>query len=583
VENKISVIIPVYNAAETLKGCLSSIFASSYGNFEVVVVNDASTDNSAEIARNFPCKILNLTERMGPAFARDTGLTLAEGRIAAFLDSDCAAPTDWLAKINKRLSSGVDGVGGRYILPENIIFFYALFLIWWDPKNAVYKKLRPMVSLSGGNCAFWKWLLTKERDKRELLYCYRRVGGEDTIMCSELSRTGKLVFDPDIYVQHNKKCGFTGMLKESVFLGYSGFTVSAICGLNLAREPHRLYKAFIYLLSLSLFLALPFISLVPNPTAYFYLFIVYIAVQLPFVFLAARSLRRIKLSAILFPPVIFLTDICHALGQAWKICDILKGFVAWFAWHLKLAANIINPNGLLKVFFFVTKKCNADCYFCFNKQHKTDTSGDMRLDEIKDIASKIRFLPLLTITGGEPFLRSDISRICALFYKHCGTRIITIVTNGTYPSEIEAAVEKVLLECAQLNLSLIVALDDIGERHDRIKEIVGCYNQASLTLEKLSNLQKRLPRLKLGINTVVDENNAGRIKEILEYFRNNFHHSRQYLNLLRQPPFSGTEPAFISAGQYLGLLKSINSQEVASGRVKEYSVGPYWNIVAITP
>lgn len=559
--NKISVIIPVYNAGHTLKECLGSIFASDYGDFEVTVVNDASADNSAEIAQEFPCKVVNLPERMGPAFARDKGLSLAEGKIAAFLDSDCAVPDDWLAKINEKLTADIAGVGGKYALPENINFIYALCLIWWDPKNVFYRNPRPMVSLSGGNCAFWKRLLTKERGKKELLYGHKRVGGEDTIMCSELSNTGKLIFDPDICVTHNKRCSFFAMLKESVFLGYSGLTVLAVCGSYLVREPHRLYKAFIYLFSVFLFFALLLMPFIRNPAVYSSLFILYIIAQLPFIFLAARPLQRVRLGVIFFPPVIFLTDICHAFGQALKIYDILKALLGSLAWHARFIASIINPNGLLKIFFFVTKKCNANCHFCFNKEHEMDTSGDMHLDEIRNIASKIGFLPMLTITGGEPFLRRDISRICALFYIHCGTRRMTIVTNGTCPAEIEAAVENALLECAQLNLSVIVALDDIGERHDRIKGLAGCYNQASLTLERLSKLQKRFPRLSLGINTIINERNAGNIEEILDYFRANFHYNHQYLNLLRQPPSMSIDPGFISIGQYFGLLKNINSRE----------------------
>ena len=89
---KISVIIPVYNAEKTIRRCLESIMSSEYEEYEVVVVDDGSTDNSASILfeyanRDRRVKIIN-QPNSGPAIARNKGLELAEGEIIAFVDSD---------------------------------------------------------------------------------------------------------------------------------------------------------------------------------------------------------------------------------------------------------------------------------------------------------------------------------------------------------------------------------------------------------------------------------------------------------------------------------------------------------------
>lgn len=99
-EKKITVIIPVYNGEHILKQCLDSIFDVNYSNFNVIVVNDCSSDRTASIANKYPCKIVNLTEQKGSGFARDRGVSVADGEIIAFLDSDCIVPKDWLCKIN---------------------------------------------------------------------------------------------------------------------------------------------------------------------------------------------------------------------------------------------------------------------------------------------------------------------------------------------------------------------------------------------------------------------------------------------------------------------------------------------------
>ena len=86
---RISVIIPVYNGAETLAGCLSSIFACDYDDREVIVVDDGSTDGTAQIAAHFPCKLIRHKENQGAAQAKNSGAEVATGDILFFTDDDC--------------------------------------------------------------------------------------------------------------------------------------------------------------------------------------------------------------------------------------------------------------------------------------------------------------------------------------------------------------------------------------------------------------------------------------------------------------------------------------------------------------
>lgn len=96
---KISVIVPMYNAAKTVKCCIESIVLLDYPNFEVIVVDDASTDNSISAVSNFSCRLFVLNKNSGPGVARNEGVKLATGEIVAFTDADCEVPGDWLKKI----------------------------------------------------------------------------------------------------------------------------------------------------------------------------------------------------------------------------------------------------------------------------------------------------------------------------------------------------------------------------------------------------------------------------------------------------------------------------------------------------
>lgn len=559
-ERKISVVIPVHNAEYNLKECMDSIYKTNgYKNFEVIVVNDCSSDKSVEIAQQYPCKIINLLEQRGPAFARDKGAFFAKGEIVAFLDSDCITPKDWLHKINARLTSDIIGIGGKYKLPPNIHPIFYIFLTYWDPKNIFYTKPRDLISLSGGNCAFWKSSLMKIRKKKELVYTNKMVGGEDTILCRELRQFGRLIYDPTLFVVHNKRCRLLNIFKETIDVGYSGAIAARVCGNLLIREPHRLYKSIIYTLSISILFLIALLPIIRVWPFYFATALVYLATQLPIIYIAQKHLSN-RIYALFFPIVIFTTDILHFIGHIKRILVVMQKFIKSSIWHLKFIANIVNPFALSRLFFFVTKKCNADCYFCFNKKNNYihQEGNDLSPEEIKGITHRIGFLPWLTITGGEPFLREDLCEILKLFYINCDTRFISIVTNGMLSSRIKETAETLLIDCEHLRLTIIVALDDIGEKHNLIKGVDDCYQKALETMRELNELKVRFPRLTLDISTILIKENASHIEEIVCRFRNNFTYDRHYVGLLRQPACTSIDPGLISIHHYFGLVEMSN-------------------------
>ena len=84
----VSVIIPVYNGARFLRAALESVFAQTYPSFEVIVVDDGSSDDSGAIALNFPEVRYIRQENQGVAAARNHGIEAAQGEFFAFLDQD---------------------------------------------------------------------------------------------------------------------------------------------------------------------------------------------------------------------------------------------------------------------------------------------------------------------------------------------------------------------------------------------------------------------------------------------------------------------------------------------------------------
>lgn len=84
-----SVVIPAYNAESTVARCLESVGQQTFGDFEVIVVDDGSVDATAEMASAHPvCPRVILQQNRGPGAARNNGVLNARGRYIAFLDSD---------------------------------------------------------------------------------------------------------------------------------------------------------------------------------------------------------------------------------------------------------------------------------------------------------------------------------------------------------------------------------------------------------------------------------------------------------------------------------------------------------------
>jgi len=95
----VSVVIPAHNEELYLFSCLESIRSQDYaGEYEVIVVDNASTDNTAQIARDWGARVA-YESRRSPACARQKGAEVARGRIIAFIDADTRAPSHWLSTI----------------------------------------------------------------------------------------------------------------------------------------------------------------------------------------------------------------------------------------------------------------------------------------------------------------------------------------------------------------------------------------------------------------------------------------------------------------------------------------------------
>jgi glycosyl transferase family 2 len=109
---RVSVVVATHNGARTLDDCLNSLRSLRYPDYEVIVVNDGSTDNSETIIQRYPFRAIT-TPKSGVGAARNEGMRAATGEIIAYIDSDARADPEWLSYLVVTfLESDVVGVGG---------------------------------------------------------------------------------------------------------------------------------------------------------------------------------------------------------------------------------------------------------------------------------------------------------------------------------------------------------------------------------------------------------------------------------------------------------------------------------------
>lgn len=183
----ISVVVPVYNGEATIGSAIEHLLCQSLSPAEIIVVDDGSTDETANILRSFGSRIKVLSKTNGgPASARNEGARIANGGLIAFTDSDCFPSEDWLKELVKAFHSlEVGGAGGTVRnAGSGFIGQHVDLHGWMNPACGSDGKVLYLVT---ANACFRRDALLKANlfDER-----FRKPGGEDTEISVRLRSMG---------------------------------------------------------------------------------------------------------------------------------------------------------------------------------------------------------------------------------------------------------------------------------------------------------------------------------------------------------------------------------------------------------
>src|SRR5437870_8615842 len=208
----VSVIVCSYNGARTLNDCLDSLGKLNYPNYEVILVDDGSTDHTAQIAAQFPNVRYIDQSNHGLSHARNTGAAAAKGEVFAYTDSDCMADPDWLYYLVGTLISGeYAGVGGPNVSPPAQNAIQACVAAAPGGPSHVLLTDTEAEHIPGCNMAFYRW-------------AFEQVGGfdpeyhkagDDVDFCWRLQQSGCVIaFSPTAIVWHHRRFTLRAFLKQ---------------------------------------------------------------------------------------------------------------------------------------------------------------------------------------------------------------------------------------------------------------------------------------------------------------------------------------------------------------------------------
>lgn len=223
----VSIIVCSYNGAATLKDCLESLDLINYPNYEVVLVNDGSKDNTVELVaafekarveqaaaqgRKLPPFTNIVQKNMGLSYARNVGAYASKGDVIAYTDSDCMADPDWLFYLVSTLLSGdYCGVGGPNVSPPAVNWVQAA--VCAAPGGPAHVLLTDTVAehIPGCNMAFHRWAFMNIGG----FDTEYRKAGDDVDFCWRLQTNGgTIAFSPSAIVWHYRRFTLDAFKKQ---------------------------------------------------------------------------------------------------------------------------------------------------------------------------------------------------------------------------------------------------------------------------------------------------------------------------------------------------------------------------------
>lgn len=215
----ISVVVPAYNAADTIAGCLQALQHQLYVDpsvVEIIVVDDGSSDETARLAEKAGVQLICHPQKRGAAAARNSGIRAARGEIVCFTDADCVPRSDWIAQIISPLDdTNIIGCKGTYATKQREIVARFVQLEYEDKYDRLLGQRR-IDFIDTYSAAYQRQvLLANDGFDENILYV------EDQELSFRLAARGyEMVFQPTAVVYHWHSHSLAAYARKKFMIGY---------------------------------------------------------------------------------------------------------------------------------------------------------------------------------------------------------------------------------------------------------------------------------------------------------------------------------------------------------------------------
>lgn len=172
-----------------------------------------------------------------------------------------------------------------------------------------------------------------------------------------------------------------------------------------------------------------------------------------------------------------------------------------------------------ELIFFVTTRCGYKCKTCFYWQELNTGKNELTLDEIRKISSGLDEMQRILITGGEPYLRSDLPEICQIFHDQNACKRFHIPTHGFNPDRIAEMAERILVLCPRSVVNFSFSIDGLEKTHEEISQIPGSFKKVIETAKKVTALGGKYPNMSANVICVVSNKNIAEILELGKFLK----------------------------------------------------------------
>lgn len=216
------------------------------------------------------------------------------------------------------------------------------------------------------------------------------------------------------------------------------------------------------------------------------------------------------------------------------------------------------------IIFFVTSRCNAACKMCFYRENieSNKAKDELTVDEYEKISRNIKLISILGISGGEPFLRNDLSEIVKVLYKNCSPLVVDLPTNGFFVESILKQVEDMAKYCKDMIVDLQLSIDGPEEIHNEIRGIKDGFRKVKEAYKGLKTLKSKYKNLRVKACVVYSHYNQEHIEELFDILDRDFKELDRVVFSVVHGSVSNTEAFEFDWEKYFRICNKIRNTSV---------------------